>query len=452
MSERSLLEEAIEEAGGPVAFEALLTMLPPEERTCLAFDWSLLARPSQLIPPGSWRSWLVLAGRGFGKSRTGAEFIRGEVEAGRARRISLVGPTAADARDVMVEGPSGILAVSPPHWRPHFEPSKRRVTWPNGAIATLFSADEPERLRGPQSDCAWCDELAAYHDPDEVWAQLQLGLRIGENPRAIVTTTPRPIALLRRLVVDPSVHVVRGRTFDNAAQLAPGFLAAITKQYGGTRLGRQELDAELLEDNPGALWRLSQIDAARVRVAPALQRIVVAVDPAVSTNARSDETGIIVAGVGMCSCKGTPEIHAFVLEDVSGVHSPAGWAQATRSAYVRHRADRVIAEKNQGGDLVESNLRANGGDNLPLRTVHASVGKRLRAEPVASLYERGIVHHVGGFAKLEDQCTQWDPAGGESPDRVDALVYALTELMVQAIAPPAPTFCRPDRPILPRRR
>ncbi len=388
------------------------------------FDWRRKARPDQLTPPDGaipWRVWLLLAGRGFGKTRTGAEHIRERVMSGAAKRIALVARSAADVRDVIVEGESGILAVSPPAERPTWEPSRRRLTWPNGAIATTYSADEPDQLRGPQHDYAWADELAAWRYPD-AWDQLLFGLRLGADPRAIVTTTPRPTPIIRALVSAATTHVTRGRTRDNAANLAPGFLDAIVARFEGTRLGRQELDGEILDDNPGALWRRDGIDAARVRVAPDLRRVVVGVDPAVTASATSDETGIVVAGLGY-------DGRFYVLGDYSGRYSPEQWASRAVQAYREHKADRVVAERNQGGDLVERNLRT-VDRNLPVTTVHAKRGKALRAEPVSSLYEQGRVSHVGSLAALEDQMTAWDPSGdGESPDRVDALVYALTELM-----------------------
>ena len=456
--ETSLLEQAVAEAGGPEAFEALIGCMPTEQRQRLGFTWRYVGRPSQLTPPGGWHTWLVLAGRGFGKTRTGAEFVRDEVEAGRAGRIALVAPTAAAARDVLVEGESGILAISPPWNRPEFEPSKRRLTWHStGAAAWLYSADEPERLRGPQHDLAWADEIAAYYDPGEVWTQLQLGLRLGRAPRAIITTTPRPIPLIRSLVKDPTVVLTRGRTADNQRNLPPAFLETITAQYGGTRIGRQELDAEILDDNPGALFHLSLIDAARIRpeefarrFRPDLVRVVVSIDPAVSSHGASDETGIIVAAKGWCDCRGTREMHGFVIEDASGIHTAREWAMAAGNAYRIHRADRVIGETNQGGNLIEENLRANSEtQELPYTGVHVHEGKRLRAEPVSSLYEQGKIHHVGSLAKLEDQMTTWDPtAPGKSPDRLDALVQAFTELLVEE----APVQFIPwDRPILRRR-
>jgi phage terminase large subunit-like protein len=266
---------------------------PPRPRLC--YTAGRIGRANQLPPDGDWRVWLLLAGRGFGKTRTGAELIRARAMALAARRLALVAPTAGDARDIMVEGESGILAISPPWERPRYEPSKRRLTWPNGAIATLFSADEPERLRGPQHDAAWCDELASWRYP-EAWDMLMLGLRLGADPRVVVTTTPQPTKLIRDLIADPTVVVTRGTTHENRANLAPVFLGQIVRRYQGTRLGRQELEAEILEDVPGALWNRGMIEATRASRAPALIRVVVAIDPAVSSTAGADETGIIVAG------------------------------------------------------------------------------------------------------------------------------------------------------------
>jgi predicted phage terminase large subunit-like protein len=405
------------------------------------YDWRAKARPEQVAPSGSWRTWLILAGRGWGKSRSGAEWVREQVMKHGARRVALVARTAADVRDVIVEGESGLLAISPPSERPVWEPSRRRLTWPNGAIATTYSADVPDQLRGPQHDAAWADELAAWQYPD-AWTQLLLGLRLGGDPRVVVTTTPRPTPIIRDLAAQPTTHVTRGATRDNAANLAPQFLDAIVARYAGTRLGRQELDGEILDDNPGALWERDGIDAARVRVAPDLRRIVVGVDPAVTSNAASDETGIVVAGLGF-------DGRYYVLGDASGRYSPEQWASRVVQAYRDHKADRVVAERNQGGDLVERNLRT-VDRNLPVTTVHAKRAKALRAEPVSSLYEQGRVSHVGALAALEDQMTAWDPAGDdESPDRVDALVYALTELMGGAVTGPQPRPVLLSRPNLP---
>jgi predicted phage terminase large subunit-like protein len=415
---------------------ARLARLPPAQAAVLRRRWDVWGRPDQQAPGGAWRTWLILAGRGWGKSRTGAEWVRAQATSGRASRIALVARTAADVRDVIVEGESGILAISPPHERPIWEPSRRRLTWPGGTIATTYSAEEPDQLRGPQHDAAWCDELAAWRYPD-AWDQLQMGLRLGSDPRVVVTTTPRPTPLVRALVASSTTVVTRGRTADNARNLAPGVVEALAARYAGTRLGRQELDGEILDDAPGALWRRAQIDAARhVGPAPALRRIVVGVDPAASATAQSDETGIVVAGLGH-------DGRVYVLDDRSGTYSPEQWAARVVAAYREHRADRVVAEVNQGGDMVASVLRAVDA-SLPLSTVHARRGKALRAEPVAALYEQGRVSHCGALARLEDQMCAWDPTGDDrSPDRIDALVYAVSDLLV---APKALDYGRAAQP------
>lgn len=388
------------------------------------------ARPNQRPPAGDWRTLLILAGRGFGKTRTGAEWVRDLVENHGSRRVALVAPTAADARDVMIEGESGILAVSPGWDRPRYEPSKRRLTWPNGAIATFYSADEPERLRGPQHDAAWCDELASWRHP-EAWDMLMFGLRLGADPRVVVTTTPRPTRLLRSLVEDPAVAVTRGTTYENRANLAPGFLDQIVRKYEGTLLGRQEIAAEILDDLPGVLWSRRLIEAARVRTVPPLARVVVAIDPAGTSGPDADETGIIVAGRDSAG-------HAWVLADLSGRYRPTEWARTAVAAYHAHHADRIVAEVNNGGEMVEAILRVIDA-NLPFAPVHAARGKVTRAEPVAALYEQGRVHHLGAFPQLEDQMCGlirggYDGGGGpgraRSPDRVDALVWALTDLVL----------------------
>lgn len=411
----------------------LIAALTPSRARALLYEWSFWARPNQLPPEGDWRVWLLLAGRGFGKTRTGAEMIRSRAIAQTARRLALVAPTAGDARDVMVEGESGILAISPPWERPRYEPSKRRLTWPNGAIATLFSADEPERLRGPQHDAAWCDELASWRYP-EAWDMLMFGLRLGGDPRVVITTTPRPTALLRELIADPTVMVTRGTTYENRANLAPGFFGQIIRKYEGTRLGRQELDAELLEDVPGALWNRGIIEGTRARSAPAFIRVVVAIDPAVSSTSSADETGIIVAGKDERG-------QGWVLADASGHYQPTEWARTAISAYRAHSADRIVAEVNNGGDMVEATLRIIE-PNVPFAAVRASRGKLTRAEPVAALYEQGRVHHLGVFPQLEDQMCAFAAdahsssrvrAAGCSPDRVDALVWALTDLLVESM-------------------
>lgn len=381
---------------------------------------------------------MVLAGRGFGKTRIGAETILDWARTGKAKRIALISATARDYRQVMVEGESGILNCALDSERPTYEPSKCQLTWPNGCIATCYASEEPERLRGPQHDAAWCDELAAWRYDESTWAMLQFGMRLGRRPRAVITTTPRPSKLIRRLVAEPSTHVTRGSTFENKANLAAPFIEEIVRLYEGTRLGRQELYAEILDDSPGALWKREWIDAKRVvpeRV-PDFRRCVVAIDPAVTSNADSDETGIIVAGLGA-------DGRGYIVADYSGIYSPEQWGRRAVKAFRDWRADHIICEVNNGGDLVKANLMvANKADTdstdankttiVPVREVRASRGKQTRAEPVAALYEQGRVSHVGTLGKLEDQLCVWDPSviGSRSPDRLDALVWALTDLMV----------------------
>jgi phage terminase large subunit-like protein len=332
-----------------------------------------------------------------------------------------VARTAADARDVLVEGESGLLAVCPSSDRPLYEPSKRRVTWPNGAIATTYSADEPDLLRGPQHDSAVCDELAAWQYPDETWSNLQFGLRLGDKPQSLVTTTPRPIKLLSQLIAMPTTVVTRGSTFDNEANLPASALAEFRARYEGTRIGRQELHGEILDDVPGSCWSRPMIDGARVARAPDLSRVVVAIDPAVTSGTDSDETGIVVAG------KGTDGQY-YVLADRSCRMSPHGWATRAVTAFGEFGADRIVAETNNGGEMVELTIRT-VNNSISYTGVHASRGKRVRAEPIAALYEQGKVHHVGSLPELEDQMCSFLPEGNDgSPDRVDALVWGLTFL------------------------
>lgn len=389
----------------------------------LRSQWWLYRRQSQTTPKGDWRVWLILAGRGWGKTRTGAEFIREQVDAGKAQHVALVGPTAGDVRDTMIEGESGLLGVYPQSQRPRYEPSKRRITFHNGATATAFSADEPDRLRGPNHDLGWADELAAWRYP-EAWDMLQLGLRIGDNPRTVVTTTPKPIPLVKRLVStdDGSVHITKGSTFDNAVNLAGAFLEEITSRYEGTRMGQQELYAEILDDVQGALWNRDQLEEYRVTEHPPLKRIVVGVDPSASSKSTSDETGIVVCGVG-------EDGHGYVLDDVSLRATPNDWGRAAVAAYHKFTADRIVAESNNGGEMVSLTLRT-VDENVPIKLVHASKGKQTRAEPISALYEQGRIHHHGFHSELEDQMCSWVPESGNSPDRVDALVWALTELML----------------------
>ncbi len=387
--------------------------------TELSYRWDHVARPKQRLPEGDWITWLILAGRGFGKTRTGAETVR--LWARTNPIIHIVGATAADARDIMIEGESGILAISPPDDRPIYEPSKRRLTWNNGSKAIIYSADEPDRLRGPQCYKAWCDEMAAWRYP-ESWDQLNMGLRLGNSPQVIVTTTPRPTKLIRELAKDKHTYITTGTTYENKANLAKAFFHQVLTKYEGTRLGRQEINAEILEDVEGALWTSKLIESTRVTKHPDLKRIVVAIDPAATSKKDSDKSGIVVVGKGING-------HNYVLDDKSGIYTPNEWARVVIGLYERYQADRVVGEVNNGGEMIEAVLR-NVAPNIAYKSVHATRGKALRAEPVVSLYEQGKMHHVGLFADLEEEMTGWAPdLGLSSPDRMDALVWAATELM-----------------------
>lgn len=421
--------------------KAFLDRLSAAELAALKYDWrGFWARPNQVVPDGDWwTTWLLLSGRGFGKSRCGAEAIRELVENGVSRHIALIAPTTADIRTVMVEGPSGILARSPPWNRPSYEPSKRhRLTWRNGAVAHCYSAEEPDRLRGPQHDTIWADELAAWQDPDETWDMAMLGLRIGARPLAIVTTTPRPIPIIREMLAGEgtSVFITRGRTSDNRENLAQAFFSKIVTKYEGTRLGRQELDGEVIGEVEGALWTREMIEAARgpVPAREALKRIVVGIDPAASSGGTSALTGIVAAGLGF-------DNRGYLLSDKSGRYSPAEWAKKATDLFDTWKADRVIAEGNQGGEMVRHTLQT-ARPNLPVRIVHASQGKQARAEPVAALSEQRRITFCGTFSELEDQLCTWAPLEGlPSPDRLDAFVWAFTDLMLSgpqgvAIVPP----------------
>jgi phage terminase large subunit-like protein len=401
--------------------------MTPAAAERLARDWRLRARRAQLPPPGDWRIWLMMAGRGFGKTRAGAEWVRMVAEADPDARIALVGGTLHEARSVMVEGASGLLSVAPWWARPRYAPALRRLTWPNGAVASLFGAAEPESLRGPQFSHGWADEIAKWPGGEAAWDNLMMGMRLGQAPRVLATTTPRPVPLVRRLVAGDGVVVTRGRTVENEANLAPGFVAAMQAGYGGTRLGRQELDGELIEEMEGALWTRDLVERCRVAHVPgALTRVVVAVDPPAS--AGGDACGIVVAGVG-------GDGRGYVIADASVTgQRPEGWARAVAAAAMVHGADRVVAEANNGGQMVESVLRA-AEAALPVRLVHASRGKAARAEPVAALYEAGRVAHRGAFPLLEDEMCGLLAGGGyvgpgRSPDRADALVWAMSVLML----------------------
>jgi phage terminase large subunit-like protein len=434
-----------------VSLAASLASLPPEQRMAvlsdltsaeaarLEYDWRFWARPNQIQPDGDWLTWLISAGRGFGKTRTGAETVREWAETGRYGRIALVAETAADARDVLVEGESGILAISPSWFKPFYEPSKRRLTWPNGAVGTLYNGTEPDQLRGPQHDAAWVDELAKYPDPQSCWDQLQFGLRLGTNPRQIVTTTPRPIPLIRSLLRDARTVVTRGRTMDNAANLAPSFVRTITERYAGTRLGRQELEAEMLDDVPGALWTRAMIDdAVPTGPIPAMARVVVAIDPSGTDGSENgDEIGIVVAGRGT-------DGRGYILADRSCRLSPDGWGRMAVAAYHEFHADRIVAERNFGGAMVQ-HVILTADRRAAYSEVTASRGKVIRAEPISALYEQKRITHVEPMHDLETQMvhmTQGGYLGEGSPDRVDAMVWALSELMLQPVATSSVTSLR----------
>lgn len=414
----------------------LLSSLSAREIAELKYTWKFWARPNQLEPEGLWNTWLILAGRGFGKTRIGSETIRAwacgssPLSGGKYKRIALVAETAADARDVMVEGESGILACHPKDMRPEYQKTNRKLTWPNGAVAYLYNATEPDQLRGPQHDAGWADELAKFQYMQETWDQLQFGMRLGPHPRIIVTTTPRPLPLIKKLLVDPDTYVTRGSTFDNAGNLAGTFLKAVEERYAGTRLGRQELEGEVLGDIPGALWKRDDIDMSRLKEAPVdLERVIVAVDPAASSEEGSDENGIVVVGLARDQ---DGYARGYILEDATLRGTPEEWSRAAVKMYRKWSADKIVAEKNNGGDMVLSVIKA-ADRSVPVKLVHASRGKVVRAEPISALYEQHRIHHCGRFDLLEDQMCMFsvdnvrNPNNG-SPDRVDALVWGLTEV------------------------
>lgn len=392
-----------------------------DDRTALTilYDWEYWAREKQLPPKTMWQVWLILAGRGWGKTLTGAQQVRRWVDEG-VKRIALVAETPGDARDVMIEGESGLLNIYPPGQRPNYEPSKRRLTWPDGAIATVYSGANPDQLRGPQHEKAWCDELAAWDYPDETWDNLMMGLRLGNNPQVVVTTTPRPIKSVRELIESDNCVITKGSTFENKQNLPKTFFEKIINKYEGTRIGRQELHAEVLTDNPGALWSYDMFNY--IKEIPQLNRVVVAVDPAVTSNNESDETGIIVAGRDKQGL-------GYVLDDYTCRKSPNEWATIAIRAYQKYEADYIVAEVNQGGDMIKSILSSQSR-NIPYKQVRATRGKQVRAQPVSMLYEQGKIFHKKTFKELEDQLCSWSPEDKDSPDRLDALVWGFTELLV----------------------
>jgi len=405
--------------------QKVLNSLSQKEAEAILYDWTVWARPKQLPPNWDWYVWLLLSGRGGGKTRTGAELTLKWAKEGFSP-IALVGQTKADVRDTMVEvGDSALLNISPPWFRPEYESSKRRLTFPNGVLAIIYSGDEPDQLRGPQHAKAWVDELAKFKYPQDTWDNLMFGLRIGSKPQAVVTTTPRPIKTIKDLITDERTAVTRGHTLENKANLAPDFLNYILRKYEGTRLGRQELAGEILDDNPDALWQRTRIDELRVKKHPDLIRVVVGVDPAATAKEESAETGIIVAGIA----KVGDTMHGYILDDLTIKGTPDQWASAVVTGYYRAKADKIVGEVNNGGDMVEYTVRT-VDKNVSFKSVHASRGKYTRAEPVSALYEQGRIHHVGFFPDLEDQLCEWAP-GDTSPDRLDALVWAITELMLE---------------------
>jgi len=425
--------------------------LSPDEQLHFDYDWTVHGRPEQLIPPGAWHTWLCLAGRGWGKTRTGAEYSLHEAYSFPNGRGALVGQTGQDVWDVMVHGESGIIARAPPWFMP--ETYERTLIFPNGCQIFTYSAETPRKLRGPQHHFYWADEMASWQYP-ETWDMLLFGMRLGNNPRGIVTTTPRPTTEIRKLVEDakpkpgrPALTVIStGSTYDNEDNLPETFLHDIISRYEDTRLGQQEIYAIVLDDTPGALWKRDTIEACRVKEFPELLRIVVAIDPAVSTKDTSAETGMIVAGIGMCGCRqGRLEKHGFVLYDGSGRFTPFEWGTRAVGLYRQWKAHRIIAETNNGGDLVISNIESIDPTIYPFE-VKASDGKRTRAEPVSALYEQTRVHHVGVLPKLEDQMCTWAALtkGERSPDRVDALVWAISYLMLDV-----ETVSVPARPVIP---
>lgn len=412
-----------------------LATLTEAEVEALSHYWEVFRLPHQVPPDGAWTTWLLLGGRGAGKTRAGAQWVKALAGGPAGRRnspIALIGETEHDAREVMVEGISGILAVHARSERPSWFPSRRRLVWPNGAVAQVFSAEDPESLRGPQFAAAWCDELAKWRHAEATFDMLQFGLRLGERPRQVITTTPRPIALVKRLIADPRTAVTRARSVDNAQNLAPAFFDAVIARYAGTRLGRQEIDGEIIEERPDALWTRALIEKARVGTAPPLMRTVVAVDPPASDRRGADACGLIAAGRGEDGC-------VYVLADESaGGLSPPAWARKAIALWRRLAADALVVEVNQGGDMVRA-VMAEADPAVPVVAVRARTGKWLRAEPVALLYEQGRVRHVGAFPALEDEMCDFGLDGlssGRSPDRIDALVWAVTALTFGARGEP----------------
>ncbi len=414
----------------------LLKPLTDAEAEALLWDWNFWARPKQLPPPGDWSTWMLRAGRGFGKTRGGAGWVH-ERAMQEPRWIALVARTPADARDYMVEGPGGLEKNTPVQERPLYEPSKRRLTWPNGSWATIYSDDEPDQVRGFSGDTAWLDELGKYKHPKEIWDNLAFGMRecSADRPRRLITTTPRPLEILEKIEALPGTVTVIGSSYENRSNLDPTWFEEEIAAYEGTSWGRQEIHAEILTAAEGALWSYDTIEANRVLRPPEMLRIVVSIDPAVSSTETSDETGIAICGLGV-------DRHGYILGDLSGRYRPDGWARKAIRAYDDIGADRLIGEINNGGEMIESTLRATAKSmrdtgeretaEISYKSVHASRGKQARAEPIAALDEQGRIHHAGLFDKMEKQMCTWEPLSGDrSPDRIDARVWGFTELMLK---------------------
>lgn len=407
-----------------------LSKFSDEELIRLLESYEFKARPKQYFPDGDWRIWCLLSGRGFGKSFVGSNWVIKQAQT-QKYPIAIIGSNAADVRDYQIEtGESSIIKQCPKWFTPQYQPSKRRLVFPNGVIAVAYTAEDPDGLRGFNGNSAWCDELAKWQYPNETWDNLQFSLRLGNHPKICVTTTPRPIKLIKELWKDPTVIKTIGSTVENRSNLADSFIHYVYDKYSGTRLGRQELEGEILFDTPGALFSYSNLDQYRVSKAPELKQVVVAIDPAVTANEESNETGIVIAGIN-------EDDHGYLLEDKSGLYSPQEWGEIAVKAYEKYKADYIVAEVNNGGDLVANNIKqvgkALGYKHIPVKSVHATKGKWLRAEPVSTLYEQGKISHVGNFPTLEDQITSWMPGDKLSPDRLDALVWGFYFLLVKQV-------------------
>ena len=406
----------------------LLKSLTDKEAEELLFDWKVWARSHQLPPEGNWLTWLILTGRGWGKTRTGSEWVIDHARKG-AKHIALIGQTVADVRDTMIKvGPASILKISHPKFMPEYTPSNRILEWPNGVIATTYSGDKPDQVRGPSHDFVWMDELAKFQYPDDVWANLMFGLREDEDMRILVTTTPRPIKLIKDLVKDKNTITVRGSTCENKDNLPKKYFEQVIAPYVGTRLGQQEIEGKILDDNPNALWTRKMIEDSRVNKHPNLIRVVIGVDPEASDTETSAETGIIAAGLA-------DNGHGYILGDDTVKGKPDRWGNAVITSYYKYRGDRIIGEVNNGGDMIEYVIKTID-ENVSYKSVRATKGKYIRAEPVSALYEQGKIHHVGNFIELEDQLCEWEP-GEKSPDRMDAEVWAITELMLAGEGSPS---------------